>query len=96
MCRLLKHMDANGYDQVTPVWPEAELPTGPFIDLQSGYVLRSIDQFPKQSDDAPWRLYQNYIRDVPMFRRGPIEDGALQFKRAPGARTPSQSRRIAA
>ena len=96
VCRLIKHMDENGYDQVTPVWPEEELPDRPFIDLQSNYVLRAIDQFPKQADDAPWRLYQNYLRDVPMFKRAPIEDGALQFKRAPGAPLQRQSRRIAA
>ena len=96
VCRLLRHMDRRGYSQVMPVWPDEELPERPFIDLQSGYVLRAIDQFPKQGDDAPWRLYQNYIRDVPMFRRAPIEDGALEFKRAPGAQTPSPARRIAA
>ena len=64
-------MDENGYDQVTP--RRAARPScrdEPFIDLQSGYVLRSIDQFPKQGDDAPWRLYQNYARDMPMLRRG--------------------------
>ncbi len=96
VCRLLRHMDEQGYSQVTPMWPEPELPTRPFIDLDSGYVLRAIDKFPKQSDDAPWRLYQNYIRDVPMFKRAPIEDGALEFKRGPGAPIPSQPRRIAA
>ena len=96
VCRLLRHMDEQRYTQVTPVWPEDELPDRPFIDLQSGYVLRSINQFPKQSDHAPWRLHQNYLRDVPMFRRAPIEDGALEFRRAPGAPTPSQPRRIAA
>ena len=96
VCRLIAHMDEHGYSQVTPVWPEEELPDNPFIDLQSGYVLRAIDEFPKQGDDAPWRLYQNYLRDVPMIRRSPIDDGVLEFKRAPGARTPSQSPRIAA
>jgi monooxygenase len=96
VCRLLRHMDERGYDQVTPVWPNTELPDRPFIDLQSGYVLRSIDQFPKQSDHAPWRLYQNYIRDVPMFKRAPIEDSALEFKRAPGAPLPAQPRQVAA
>ncbi len=82
VCRLLRHMDERGYSQVTPVWREDELPDRPFIDLQSGYVLRAIDQFPKQGDDEPWRLHQNYVRDVPMFKRGEIEDGALEFERA--------------
>jgi hypothetical protein len=79
VCRLLKFMDDQGYTQVVPRWTEPELPENPFVDLRSGYVLRSVDQFPKQGDRAPWRLYQNYIRDVVMLRRGEIEDEALQF-----------------
>jgi len=82
VCRLLDHMDRHGYGQVAPVWPEDELPDRPFIDLQSGYVLRAIDQFPKQGESTPWRLYQSYARDIPLLKRGPIEDGVLKFERA--------------
>ena len=90
VCRLLDHMDQHGYSQVTPEWPDEELPDRPFLDLQSGYVLRAIDQFPKQGDHAPWRLYQNYARDIPMFRDSPIEDGALRFVRAAQPLSPRQ------
>ena len=34
--------------QCTPRAPDPSLPTQPFIDLNSGYVLRSIDALPKQ------------------------------------------------
>ncbi len=77
-CRLINHMDRHGYDQCTPRVPD-DLVTEPFIDLTSGYVLRSIDLFPRQGTRAPWRLYQNYPRDVLMLRRGAVEDGALEF-----------------
>jgi monooxygenase len=79
VCRLLTFMDEQGYREVVPRWTEPELPDNPFVDLRSGYVLRSVDQFPKQGHRAPWRLYQNYIRDVVMLRRGEIEDEALEF-----------------
>ena len=36
----------------------------PFIDFTSGYVMRAIDKFPKQGSKAPWRLHQNYARDI--------------------------------
>jgi cation diffusion facilitator CzcD-associated flavoprotein CzcO len=83
VCRLLAHMDAGGYDVVTPVLPEEVDPAQlePLIDLQSGYVLRSVGALPKQGHAAPWRLYQNYIRDVRLMRRGPVED-SVQFSRA--------------
>jgi monooxygenase len=79
LCRLLNHMDAHGYRQCMPRVPDPSLPTQPFIDLMSGYVLRSIDAFPKQGTRAPWRLYQNYPRDILMLRRGALEDEGMEF-----------------
>ncbi len=89
VCRLLNHMDRHGYAVVTPRQPDPGAPTRPFIDLRSGYVLRSADQLPKQGDRAPWRLHQNYPRDVLLLKRGPIEDGSLAFARAP-VRAPAE------
>jgi monooxygenase len=83
VCRLLNHMDANGYGQVTPRNHDANLQTLPFIDLKSGYVARAIDQFPRQGIKAPWRLYQNYARDIITLKRGALEDGAIEFTKAP-------------
>jgi monooxygenase len=89
VCRLLQHMDAKAYTTVTPRDLPAGAPTLPFIDLQSGYVQRAIDQFPRQGTKAPWRLYQNYARDIMMLKRGPVEDEGIVFSRpASGAAAP--------
>ena len=82
VCRLINHMERHGYDTAVVPTPGADVPRRPMIDLTAGYVLRSIDSFPKQGDRAPWRLYQNYPRDVLLLRRGALEDGALQFSAA--------------
>jgi monooxygenase len=79
VCRLLNHMDEHGYRLCTPQNRDPSIAEQPFIDFSSGYVLRSIDQFPKQGSKAPWRLYQNYARDILSLRFGAIEDGAMQF-----------------
>jgi cation diffusion facilitator CzcD-associated flavoprotein CzcO len=79
VCRLLNHMDASGKSVCTPRAPEPELPTEPFIDLTSGYVLRSIETMPRQGPRAPWRLHQNYPRDVLLLRRGNLDDGVMDF-----------------
>jgi monooxygenase len=86
MCRLINYMDAHGYRQCTPRVADPSMETQPFIDLMSGYVLRSIDAFPKQGTKAPWRLHQNYARDIIMLRRGALEDEGMEFSnRAPVA-----------
>ena len=51
----------------------------PIIDFSSGYVLRALDKLPKQGSKRPWRLYQNYPRDLRVLRYGAIEDDALRF-----------------
>ena len=81
VCRLLNHMDAHGYAIATPQAPDPSLPIEPFIDFNSGYVLRSIADLPKQGATPPWRLHQNYFRDIRMLRHGPVDD-AMKFARA--------------
>ncbi len=88
VCRLLNHMDEHGYAVCTPRAPSPEEPLLPFLDLQSGYVLRSIDEMPRQGARPPWRLYQNYIRDVQLMTHGPLEDEAISFTARAGAREP--------
>jgi monooxygenase len=81
VCRLLAYMDRQGYASCMPQPPDPALPTEPFIDLKSGYVLRSIEQLPKQGPSPPWRLYQNYFRDVRLLKHGPVDD-SMTFSRA--------------
>ncbi|WP_031466374.1 flavin-containing monooxygenase [Sciscionella sediminilitoris] len=75
VCRLIGHMDARGYRMGTPHAPGRVTRTTPLIDLHSGYVRRSIDELPMQGPKKPWRLNQNYLRDVLLLRHGRIEDG---------------------
>lgn len=74
VCRLLKHMDANGYRQCVPE-RDPSVAEEPFMDFAAGYVQRSIHEFPKQGSRAPWRLRMNYLRDILTLRRGSVRDG---------------------
>ena len=84
VCRLLKHMDERGYAYCTPRNFDTTVVDEPFVDFNSGYIVRAIDKFPRQGSKTPWRLHQNYARDILMLRRGEVEDGALQFASASG------------
>ena len=81
VCRLLKHMDEHGYASCTPRNDDPSITEEPFIDFSSSYVLRSIDQFPRQGSKAPWRLHQNYALDILSLRYGALDDGAMKFSR---------------
>jgi hypothetical protein len=82
VCRLLNYMDKQGYRQVTPHLHDPTVEDLPLLDLSSGYILRAMDQFPRQGSKLPWRLYQNYLFDTLMIRFGTLKDEALVFKRA--------------
>jgi cation diffusion facilitator CzcD-associated flavoprotein CzcO len=80
VCRVLNHMDATGTRRALPTLrPEdADMPARPWIeDFSSGYMQR-------QGDREPWINPQDYKRDKKMFRRGPLEDGALVFSAPAG------------
>jgi cation diffusion facilitator CzcD-associated flavoprotein CzcO len=80
--RLLRHMDEHGYTQFVPTNDDPTVTERPLMDFQAGYVLRSIDEFPKAGSRAPWQLGMSYAHDVVSLRHRPIEDGAMTFSRA--------------
>ncbi len=85
VCRVLGHMDAQGFTQCCPRRTDPTLKDEPILDFTSGYVLRSIADFPRQGSAAPWKLYQNYILDRLTLRHGRLDDGSLVFSRPPAA-----------
>jgi monooxygenase len=86
VCRLLGFMDRHGYAQCTPK-REPGVAEEPVIDFTSGYVQRGLDQLPRQGNRKPWKLHQNYARDLLALRFGKVDDGTMQFtKRRQDAR----------
>ena len=81
VCRLLNHMQKNGLRQCTPRNDDPTMPRLPWVDFSSGYIQRAIDKFPKQGSRRPWRLHQNYARDLMSLRYGSLRDKAMVFSR---------------
>jgi monooxygenase len=84
VCRLLNHMERNRLAVVTPRRTEAAMGEEPVLDFTSGYVRRALPSLPKQGTRAPWRLHQNYVRDLLTLRLGRVDDPALEFRGEPG------------
>ena len=84
VCRLLNHMDARGQAFAVPRKRDPALTEEPMLSFTSGYVQRSIDNFPKQGSKAPWKLRQNYALDLLDLKFSKLDDGSLEFhRRAP-------------
>jgi monooxygenase len=79
ICRLLNHMQAGGHRICMPRVTDPAVTEEPLLDFNSGYVLRSLAELPKQGSKEPWKLRQNYPLDLRMLRHGPIADGTMQF-----------------
>ena len=79
VCRLLKHLDQRAARYFVPVVDDPSLQAEPFLDFSSGYVQRALPSLPKQGSKTPWKLYQNYLLDLWLFRYAKLEDGAMRF-----------------
>lgn len=80
VCRLLNYMGRRGYVQCRPRLDEANLETEAYIDFSSGYVKRALDGLPKQGARRPWKIYQNYLKDMLLMRFGRLNDGVMEFR----------------
>jgi monooxygenase len=79
VCRLLNYMDAHGFRRCTPRNRDPDIARLPPVDFSSGYFLRAMDKLPRQGPRKPWRINQNYLRDLLDLRVAAIDDGVLEF-----------------
>ena len=78
--RVLKYLQKHNHKTIKASVIEKNLGELPLINLDSGYIHRAKDILPKQGDQFPWRLYQNYILDYKVLRINSIKDKRLQFR----------------
>jgi hypothetical protein len=53
------------------------------LDFTSGYVRRAEGLLLAQGGKAPWRVHQNYFRDLLALRFETLTDEAMEFRAAP-------------
>ncbi|MBO0856459.1 MAG: NAD(P)/FAD-dependent oxidoreductase [Nocardia sp.] len=82
VCKVLAHLDRRGYEAVVPE-PDRALSERPLLDLASGYIQRSIAEFPRQGDRHPWKVRQNYILDSATTMRTDLDKTLRPVRRTP-------------
>jgi hypothetical protein len=73
-------MKDNNFSVVVPQFDYENLQSEPLLDFNAGYVLRANDVMPKQGSKAPWKVYQNYIKDVFSLKYADVKDKYLVYK----------------
>ena len=79
VCRLINLMDKKGVYCCAPIDDQSAYGDDDLIDFTSGYVQRGLRLMPKQGNKAPWKNYQNYIKDIFAVRLFSIKDSNLNF-----------------
>jgi cation diffusion facilitator CzcD-associated flavoprotein CzcO len=79
LCRLLRHMERHGHRICVPREREP-VERRPLLDFSSGYIARAADVLPVQGTEKPWRVPQNYFRDMATLGFGRVADEAMEFR----------------
>ena len=82
VCRILRHMDRARWEICVPRFGEHAPPRSAMLDFSSGYVQRAAASLPGQGPTPPWRVHQNYLKDLAALRFGRVADGAMHFAKA--------------
>ena len=81
VCRLLRHMEKTGARSCMPRVRDAGMAAEAWVDFSSGYFQRALERLPKQGSRKPWKLHQNYLRDLVAMKFAALEDEAMEFSR---------------
>jgi monooxygenase len=79
ICRVLNHMERKGYRVCVPQNDDPTVKPEPWLNLSSGYIQRVADKLPKQGSKTPWKLHQNYVKDILTLKFGSLDDGVIRF-----------------
>ena len=79
VCRLINLMDKKDVECCMPIDDETAYGDDDLIDFTSGYFQRGLHFMPKQGNKAPWKSYQNYIKDIFAVRLFSIKNSNLNF-----------------
>jgi cation diffusion facilitator CzcD-associated flavoprotein CzcO len=78
--RVLNYMKERNFSTCIPEFDYENLKTERLLDFDANYILRAEKILPKQGSKAPWKVYQNYVKDVFALKYGSITDKYLVYK----------------
>ncbi len=83
VCRLLNHMQEMNVNEVTVKPLDKNMPLLPWgdpEDFNPGYLLRSMDLFPKRGDTSEWQHTQDYWAEEKELPKVNLDDPVFIYK----------------
>jgi len=77
--KVLNHMTAKNLSVCTPKFDHQNMEQEELLDFDAGYILRAKHLLPKQGAKAPWKVHQNYIKDLFALKYSSVKDKYLQY-----------------
>ena len=72
-CRLLQEMQDRRLTSCVPrINPGSKMELSEWSDFSSGYFQRAVGRLPKQGSHYPWKVNQNYLKDIVSLRYGAL------------------------
>lgn len=78
--KVINYMSRKNYEVCTPRFDNTRLSSEPFLNIKAGYIMRAADILPKQGSKHPWKVYQNYFRDLLSLKMEKVNDKFLEFQ----------------
>ena len=77
--KVLNYLRANNLEVCTPKFDHENMEQEELLDFDAGYILRAKHLLPKQGAKAPWKVHQNYIKDLFALKYSGVKDKDLEF-----------------
>ena len=77
--KVLNHMKKNNVEVCVPRFPHETMEKEQLLDFNANYILRAIDILPKQGTEGPWKVHQNYLKDLLALGYGSPSNKYLEY-----------------
>ncbi|MGB1318598.1 MAG: FAD-containing monooxygenase EthA, partial [Flavobacteriales bacterium] len=79
VAKVLNHLKKKNLQVCTPRFDHEKMQQEELLDFDAGYILRAKHLLPKQGTSGPWKVHQNYIKDLFALKYSGVKDKDLEY-----------------
>lgn len=78
--KVLNYLKEKNYTVCTPRFDHENMQQQALLDFDAGYILRAKHLLPKQGTKGPWKVHQNYIKDLFALKYSSVKNKYLEYQ----------------